>query len=376
MSFTVEINIEMDKVTAYFERPTTSTHRQYEALRAYLYENLSAKDVSKRFGYSINTLYCLANRLKKQLISQQSEPVFFTTPAVGRPVKMLGNNIDELIIALRKKYLSVSDIKAIVDTQEQGVSETYIYNLLKQEGFARLPRRNRRSKNQIEKLDVLEAPTATLLHSDQETFSTCHIGLLCFLPYLIESGLEKLINESAFPETKSIPKVNSILCFVALKLSNIKRYTSDDLWCMDRGCGFFAGLTVLPKAAWFSSYSHRVTRDMNIQFLKSMHELWQKNGLLSDTANLDFVSIPYWGDDSHLENNWSGTRHRALSSILAVIAQDPDTGLITYGDTTVRHNNESDVVVEFLDFYRSSGSDNLKYLVFDTNCNKFHGILT
>ncbi len=72
------------------------------------------------------------------------------------------------------------------------------------------------------------------------------------------------------------------------------------------------------------------------------------------------------GEDGHLENNWSGTRHQALSSILAAVAQDPDTGIITYGDTTVRHNNETDVVVEFLDFYKDSGKKHLNYLVFDS----------
>ena len=90
---------------------------------------------------------------------------------------------------------------------------------------------------------------------------------------------------------------------------------------------------------------------MNQDFLKSLHRLWNTSGLLSDTANLDFVTIPYWGDDTHLENNWSGTRNKALGSLLAVLAQDPDTGIITYGDTHVRHKNKDRVVLEFLDFY-------------------------
>lgn len=364
----------MDNITAYFENPNASMHRQYEALRAYLYEKAPAKEVSKKFGYSVTTLYCLANRIRKQLQSGQTEPSFFVTPAVGRPTKKHLDKTDELIIALRKKYLSVSDVKAIIDTQETGVSESYIYNVLKREGFARLPRRSKQLKSKTEKPDTLEAPTAALLNMDEESFGTTHIGLLCFLPCLIETGLAQLITESAFPETKTIPKINSILSFVALKLSNIKRYTSDDLWCMDRGCGLFAGLTVLPKAAWFASYSHRVTREMNIQFLKAMHELWHKTGLLSDTANIDFVSIPYWGDDSHLENNWSGTRHQALSSILAAIAQDPETGIITYGDTTLRHDNESSVVVEFLDFYKSAGGNDLKYLVFDSKFTTYENM--
>ena len=40
-----------------------------------------------------------------------------------------------------------------------------------------------------------------------------------------------------------------------------------------------------------------------------------------------------------------------MASILAVLAQEPDTGIITYGDTNIRHENQNQVVLEFLDFY-------------------------
>ncbi len=66
---------------------------------------------------------------------------------------------------------------------------------------------------------------------------------------------------------------------------------------------------------------------------------------MSDTANLDFTTIPDWGeDDSHLENHWSGTRQKALSSMLAIFAHEPQSGIITYGDTSVRHQNKDKVV--------------------------------
>ena len=131
---------------------------------------------------------------------------------------------------------------------------------------------------------------------------------------------------------------------------------------------------VLPKTAWFSSYSHRVTRQMNLVFLKSLHGLWQERQLLSDTANLDFTTIPYWGQAPYLENNWSSNRNKSLSSILAVLAQDPDTGIITYGDTNIRHAKKGQVVLEFLDFYNSHGQDNLKYLVFDSQFTTYQNL--
>ncbi len=100
--------------------------------------------------------------------------------------------------------------------------------------------------------------------------------------------IDAVIDKSDYPETSVIGKTQSILSFLALKLANRRRYCSDDTWCMDRGIGLFAGLNVLPKTAWFTSYSDRVTSDMNRRFLKQLHRVWMKAGLLEDTSNLDF----------------------------------------------------------------------------------------
>ncbi len=200
------------------------------------------------------------------------------------------------------------------------------------------------------------------------------LGLLCLLPYLQYYGIGQLLERSTYPESQRISRLNSLLSFIALKLSDVRRYSHDDVWCMDRGLGFFAGLNVLPKAAWLTSYSHRVTREMNLQLLRGLHDLWQNQGLLSDTANLDFTTLPYWGESSHLEKNWSGTRHQALSSILAVLAQDPDSGIITYSDTNVRHESKNQVVLEFLDFYGTDNSRELKYLVFDSKFTTYENL--
>jgi len=188
--------------------------------------------------------------------------------------------------------------------------------------------------------------------------------------------ISDLIEKSLFPETKTVNRLSSILSFIALKLSNVRRYSADDMWCMDRGLGLFAGLNVLPKTAWFSSYSHRVTKEMNLSFFKSLHQIWLDNDLLSDTVNLDFTTIPYWGDDTHLENNWSGKRNKALASMLAVLAQDPQSGIIDYGNADIRHENQSGTVLEFLDFYSNNKNINnkLKYLVFDSKFTTYENL--
>jgi hypothetical protein len=48
--------------------------------------------------------------------------------------------------------------------------------------------------------------------------------------------------------------------------------------------------------------------------------------------------------------------------MLAVLARNPDNGIIDYGGCNVLHKNESAVVLEYLDFYKqtATGSQTLR----------------
>jgi transposase len=358
----------------FFTSPQNTIHKQYEALRAFYAGGCSAEEAARRFGYKITSFYSLTRDFKKNLSLKSPAQIFFISRKAGRKPQDVTGEINRLIIALRKKYLSVPDIKAILNVQGYQVSEKYVYNVIKKDGFARLPRRSLSSREKATSTFKLEAPKTVMLDYTPETFSAQNaLGILCLLPYIQNYGIDRIIEEVDYPETNSITRVSSIMSFVALKLSNVRRYSEDDAWCMDRGLGLFAGLNILPKTAWYTSYSSRVTRKMNRSFLKNLHQVYLEHGLLSDTANLDFTTIPYWGDSAHLENNWSGKRNKALASMLAVLAQDPDSGIITYGDTNIRHENKSDVVIEFLDFYKTD-TDELKYLVFDSKFTTYQNL--
>ena len=360
----------------FFQKPKTKAFRRYEALRALYLEKLSAAEVAQKFSYKVSTIYSMARDFRIICGNEALALEYFSADKKPGPQPSGGKGVlTETIVELRKKYLSVSDIKAILDARDLVASERQVYQILRSEGFQRLPRRSQKSKREAFSTVSVKAPIAELISSNDETFNSDSVGILSFIPYLIGYELHEVISSSSYPETATIPKLNSILSFLALKLSNVRRYTADDLWCMDRGLGLFAGLNVLPKTAWFSSYSHRVTKEMNINFLGRLHKVWLEAGLLSDTVNLDFVALPYWGDDTQLENNWSGTRRHALTSILAALAQDPDSGLITHADATVRHDRESQVVTEFVDFYKKDlSSSNLRYVVFDSRFTTYENL--
>jgi hypothetical protein len=360
----------------FFLSPNSVTQKQYEALRMYFVERKTAKEVAKRFGYKHRGFTTIVTEFKKKLKSGSGNDLFFTPAQRGRRKTKEVFAANDIVIELRKKYHSVEEIKAILDGKGLNISEKTIYNIIKREGFSRLPRRTKSVKQKLE-FPKIKADKSYELTFKPEKFKGTSAGVLCLLPYIEQYGISDAILQSDYPKTKSIDKLSSILSFVALKSSNVRRYSSDDRWCMERGLGLFAGLNVLPKAAWYTSYSDRVTTEMNIKFLKSLHKIWSENGLLGDTANLDFTTIPYWGDDDHLENNWSGKRSKALSSMLAVLAHDPDTGIINYGNTNVMHRGESDEVLEFLDFYKTgtlAKNNKLRYIVFDSKFTKYENL--
>ena len=358
----------------YFLSQHCVNRRRYDALRDFFVNKRSANEVATTHGYTIHSFYSIVRDFRKYLKEEHTEDFFFRDVTLGRKAEVRAD-LKEMAISLRKMNFSVEDIVTIVNSKSFDVSYGYVYNTLHQDGFARLPRRSVVSKKDLI-LPPLKAPVSCKLEFTPEQFHSSHTGLFAFLPIIHQYGLHKLIERSSYPSTMKISKLSSILCFLALKLSSIKRYSQDDLWCMDRGMGLFAGLNVLPKTAWFSSYSSRVDTQMNLSFLKLLHHEWCVNGLLSDTSNLDFTTVPYWGESDHLENNWSGKRGKALSSMLAVLAQDPQSGIIDYGDCNVLHKDESAVILEYLDFYYSGpeAGDSLKYLVFDSKFTNYQNL--
>jgi hypothetical protein len=61
--------------------------------------------------------------------------------------------------------------------------------------------------------------------------------------------------------------------------------------------------------------------------------------------------------------------------MLAVLAHDPESGIIDYGGMDVMHKNEGGAVLEYLDFYRQDGhGGDLKYLVFDSRFTNYENL--
>ena len=187
-------------IIQYFALPDKPLHRQYIALRSFLYDGNSAETVAAEYGYTVSTVYTLARdfKAKLRLCSEHGEDPFFQTLSPGRKMCDRDDELVEMILSFRKKQLSIPDIKIFLDGKGYNVSEGFIYRICDENGFARLPKRSKLQRQELMQssgyANVLQAPVSVVLpFSEKEQFSSKGVGVLCFLPFIKAYGIDKAI---------------------------------------------------------------------------------------------------------------------------------------------------------------------------------------
>lgn len=73
-----------------------------------------------------------------------------------------------------------------------------------------------------------------------------------------------------------IPACIALLSLLSLKLVDKERLSHIDDFHCDEALGLFAGLNVMPKKSYATDYSHRTTRDQQLQ-LYFTRRAWLSN---------------------------------------------------------------------------------------------------
>ena len=357
----------------YFLNPKSSQHRQYEALRTFYLTDLSAEETAKKFNFSPAYFKKLRFEFSKNL--REGKNIFFLPKKPGPKKRLTSNVIIDRITSLRKQNYSINDIKVVLDSEKRSVSLDTIDKILKEEGFAPLPKRTRQERMDIKLPKKLEPPKSISLELINEEFSTeLNVGPLLFLPLIEEMNIVPAIYSSGFPKTSALSDVQCVLSFLALKIAGCKRWSHDTMCNMDRSVGLFAVLNVLPKSTTLSTDSYRVTRSANRDFLLKMCQTFKSNESEDGEFNLDFKSIPHWGDESVLEKNWSGARSKSIKSLLSLIVQNPSDGNLTYTNAEIKRSNQNDAVFKFIDFWKQGRGVAPKMLIFDSKFTTYKNL--
>jgi len=357
----------------FFTEPLHPMQKKYEALRASYVDKLTDQEVAEKFDYS----YYGYKTIKRDC-KQKNAGYFFTEIKKGKPSGMTEKSLSfkERIIELRKKNYSVDEIKEKLEKESIKIGQGTISNILHNEGFAKLFRRTN-----VERLEALQSDRVYPEGSDinefgkYNNFTTSYGGIFLFLPLIVDLGLGELFNIDGLYGSKIIPRQNYMFSYLSLKLLGKDRLCHINDFSFDYGLGLFAGLNVLPKSTAISSYSYRHSPDLVRTILKGFSKkLFAKGYIQGKNINLDFHSIPYYGDEPTLENNWIPMRGKRMKSILSFFAQDLDTTFLFFSDGNIKNNEASDEILSFVEFYKDSIGLLPECLMFDSKLTTYKNL--
>jgi transposase-like protein len=348
--------------TRAFLEPRSAAHRQYEALRAYFVEGLRSAEVARRFGYTAGSFRVLCHAFR-----QNPEREFFLSPRTRPRLSQEADPVRREIIALRKQNLSVYDIRDALRNLGQERSAACIASVLKEEGFARLPRRRDEERPAAVRPEAADVADVRQLDLSPRHFRTQFGGLFLFLPYLAAIPFETLLERAGFPGSAMVPAAHAMRSLLALKLFGTARHSHVMSYVFDQGLALFAGLNVTPKRAFLTEYSCRIDPGAYPQLMAGWFEAVTPLGLQWGTSfDLDFHTIPFHGEDALVEKHYVSKRSRSQKGILAFLAQDAETRVFCYAHAELRKEDRDEEILRFIEYWQERTGHLPEELVFDS----------
>jgi transposase len=346
----------------FFLHPVHDWQRRYEALRASFVDRLSAKIVADRFGYSSDYINLLRHQFSHGKIDF-SEPV----PEGKTNRRSVDMTTRQKICSWREHRLSAGEIAQLLSEEGIEVSVRTVERVLAEEGYPRLPRRSRLKIGITVQGESVPEVSQTIVVGDMRKVDCDSAGVFLFAPFIERLNLAKVVEDAGFPGSKTIPAMQYFLSFLSLKLIGTERFAHMNDHSFDAGLGLFAGLNVLPKCTAMSTYSYSLDAIHLHKLQKAFVHQANHIGLYDKSViNLDFHTIPHFGDESVLQEHWAGARNKRMKGALTLVGQDADSKLILYTATDIQRSEADDQILEFLSFWKKAQRGVVPMLIFDS----------
>jgi len=353
----------------FFLAPGSAAQRQYEALRAYFVDGVSTAEVSKRFSYTPGSFRVMCHHFRRE------KPEFFQEFKRGPQSQPKKSAVRELIVAMRKQNLSVYDIESALKTKGTPLSCTAIWEILREEGFSRLPRRGDEERPEKIRPDTAAVADRRQFVLNDRRLETQLGGLFLLIPALVRCGITEVVQKAGYPGSKMIPATQALLSLLALKLSSRRRKSHVMDLVFDEGIALFAGLNAVPKTTYLSTYSDSISPKMNDKFREAWVSVLQKEKLLDgESFNLDFHTIPFFGADEFVERHYLSKRSRSQKSILVFLAQDADSRVFCYSSANLLKREQPNEVLRFVEFWKKNSGRLPSELVFDSKLTTYKNL--
>lgn len=351
----------------FFMEPKNSRQRIYEALRCFYVDGKLSAEAARAFGYTSGAFRVLCHKFRNGSLMD-----FFIETRPGPLAQPKKSAAKSRVIELRKKNHSVYEISEKLKGDGLQISPTAVRELLRSEGFSALPRRLDEERPSVPRVAVEAVANVRDFKLIPGKFTTQCGGLFLFIPDLIKLNLDEVAKKSGLPGSKMIPSAHALRASLALKLWSTNRKSHIMSLVSDPGLSLFPGLNAIPKKSFLSEYSSRITSKDVQKLLSVWYEHVSGESIFeADSFNLDFHSVPYYGEDPTIEKHYVSMRSRRQPSILVFLAQDHGSRVFCYSNANLRKGEETDEILQFIDFWKKNNGSNPKHLVFDSKLTTY-----
>ena len=334
----------------------------YEALRAFFVEDRPSHEVARAFGYTPGSFRVLCHAFRRD-----PDPAFFAAAHPPPAPSPRRSKSRDLVIALRKQNYSVYEISETLKEHKTPLSPSGVRKILQAEGFAPLPRRLDEERPERVRPSIEAIASVHDFSMAPRSFTTRCGGLFLLLPELVRFPVEQLAAAARLPGSKMIPAAHALRACLSLKLWSIERKSHVMALVADEGLALFSGLNVTPKKSYLAEYSSRIDPRRTQALLSAWHEQIANDKLFpGDSFNLDFHSVPYYGEHPVVEKHYVSMRSRRQPSVLAFLAQDADGRAFCYSNADLRKGEEAEEIFRFISFWERTHGHKPRHLVFDS----------
>ena len=353
----------------FFLAPEAILHLPYEALRAYFVENLPSKEVARRFGYSAGAFRNLCYQFRHDPRKQES---FFQSVQHGPRTTPVRDRVRDLVVAMRKRNLSVYDIQRELAAAGHTISISALALLLREEGFAPLPRRRDAERPPQVKPEPEAIADVRTLSLTPRTFDTPLGGLFFFVPLMRDLRLTEVVRQADLPGSVMIPALQALRTLLALKLLG-KEHTSHVMHLgSDQGIALFAGLNVVPKRSYLAAYSSQVDDRANARLMATWFQEIERAGLVRGSSlDVDFHTVPANTQEEPLEKHYVSRRSRSQKGILTFRARDASQRMLCYARAGITKSERPDEIIRCVDFWQQRTGRYPTELVFDSRLTTY-----
>lgn len=354
-----------------FTQNLSPRQKQYEAVRAIAFGEGSLEEIALRFGYSAQSLRVLVQRVLSGQLA--------LFPHVKRGPKkphLAPEHIQKIIQLRRQKHLNSKEITTALQQEQISVSVRTVERILNDAGFPKLRRRTDLERGISKKGTLIPLRSVNLDFENLQPFrAECQVaGVFFFLPYILESGLLDVVSRCALPQSLDIGNQQAALAMLLLKLIGNQRLSHMHAYDTDLGLGLFAGLNLLPKPSYMCSYSCRTNADTLRLFQQELLQQFQARYPAlypGKTINLDFHSIPHFGEEADMEKVWCGSRGKAMKGANTFFAQDGISDSILYTRADIPRETAAEEIQTFVDYWIRVKGVVEETLVFDSKLTRY-----